>query len=128
MTIRWTYSVLLYIDFNSLHTMLYYSDLKQSRTPIQELYDKYYELHKIKHIWKAVSREVFIYRIAKLWRSVQNSVRTPKPPKKRTDWLAHYRREYKWPKTSYNYFTIGVRNWMSREKAILPKSNPQKIR
>ena len=103
----------------------YYIDLRNSDTSIGKLYDKYYELHRLKHLSKAVWKQQFVKRIWWLWRSVWRAVQSPKRPKKmkkhvckNNESLKKYWREYEGDKVSYSHLRKRVEGWMSKEEAI----------
>ena len=100
----------------------YYNDLRKMDTLIEKQYDKYYELHKLKHSEKSASKRAFTQRIQQYWWSVWQAIREPKAKReyKAIVTMRSYWRGYTGNKVSYGWMAERIRNWMEMSEAIKP--------
>lgn len=113
-------TLLLYPSMN-LHN-LYYRDLFQSDEPMRVQYDKYYELHRVKHLRKSTTRKVFTQRIQQYWRSVGEAIQKPSTGKvwKRLWWKYKQERESReWEKAIRKTYIARRKRWLSVEESFL---------
>lgn len=99
----------------NLHN-LYYKDIRDNPDSMRVQYDKYYELHKMKHSSCSTSRLAFAQRIRWYWRSVGKAIQVTWKPKT----MMWYWRGYKWEKCNYFTMTDRIKKGMKISEAIKP--------